>query len=30
MDSPKHVQVGVHRQYPPIGPLSLRERAGVR
>ncbi len=30
MDSAELVQVGVSLQYPPIGPLSLWERAGVR
>ncbi|VVO96454.1 hypothetical protein PS876_02578 [Pseudomonas fluorescens] len=30
MDSVKQNQVGVPLQHPPISPLSLRERAGVR
>jgi hypothetical protein len=30
MDSLKNFQVGVTLQYPAVGPLSLRERAGVR
>jgi hypothetical protein len=30
MDSVKPFQVGVLREYSRVGPLSLRERAGVR
>jgi hypothetical protein len=30
MDSAKHFQVDVLLKYSRIGPLSLRERAGVR
>jgi hypothetical protein len=30
MDSVKHFQVGVFPEYPPISPLSLRERVRVR
>ncbi len=30
MDSPKQDQVGVSLQYPPVSPLSLRERVRVR
>jgi hypothetical protein len=30
MDSVKQLQVAEHLQQPPIGPLSLRERARVR
>jgi hypothetical protein len=30
MDSAKHFQVGVLLKYSRIGPLSLRERVGVR
>jgi hypothetical protein len=30
MDSIKHFQVGVNLKYPPISPLSLRERVRVR
>jgi hypothetical protein len=30
MDSKPNVQVGESLQYPPISPLSLRERARVR
>jgi hypothetical protein len=30
MDSLKIVQLGVPPEYPPISPLSLRERARVR
>jgi hypothetical protein len=30
MDSKQNVQVGVFRQYPPISPLSLWERARVK
>ncbi|MGF6132659.1 hypothetical protein ABIA54_001520 [Pseudomonas sp. EB276 TE3739] len=30
LDSAKSAQVGVDLAHPPIGPLSLRERARVR
>ncbi|SEN21006.1 hypothetical protein SAMN04487856_102130 [Pseudomonas sp. ok266] len=30
MDSANPIQVGVPLKHPPIGPLSLGERAGVR
>jgi len=30
MDSKTFFQVGGFLKHPPIGPLSLRERAGVR
>ena len=30
MDSQRYFQVGVNCEHPSVGPLSLRERAGVR